>query len=133
IEKITRGHVGSDGHTVSIDVEFQSGKRQALVFPYDELDLFVQVLLSLTSSAVDKQAETERVSRITAVDPAMAVESFRVLPNSSTQRAIVQLVGRPVPNGPLGMGSCLIDAGLAKALGERLLVVAEELSKPQIK
>jgi hypothetical protein len=113
--------------TVSVNVVLKDGKQHVPQMPFDQLDWLVQALLKLANGAYDRQIQAGKLSPANPIDPAMTVDAFRVLPDSRTRQALVQLTGRAEPKAPLGMGSFVLAAEQVQGLGERLLEVADQL------
>ncbi len=129
VRRIPHCWVEEDGLNVVIEVELTNGKTFGLRLPYDQLDFTTQALLQNAVAAHQRQVERGIVPPSEShIDDPMRIESFKVMRANDGSHLLVQCSGRG-RQGPLGMGSFVVDEGLARALGKQLLESADLMAQ----
>jgi hypothetical protein len=125
VRRIPSCWIEEDGLNVVIEIELTNGKTFGLRLPYDQLDFTTQALLQSAVAAHQRQVEREIVrSSKNYVDDPMRIESFKVMRANDGTHLLVQCSGRG-REGPLGMGSFVVDEEVARALARQLLESAD--------
>jgi hypothetical protein len=125
VKGIPRCWVEDDGSHVIIEAELGDGTTFGLRLPYDQLDFTVQALLQNAVAAFQRQVERGSVpsSENYIADP-MTITSFKVLRANDGSHLLIQCSGQQ-REGPVGMGSFVINEVLARALAKQLLESAD--------
>jgi hypothetical protein len=129
VKRIPRCLVEDDGLYVIIEVELGDGKTFGLRLPYDQLDFTVQALLQNAVAAFQRQVEHGTVpSSENYIADLMTIESFKVLRANDGSHLLIQCSGRQC-EGPVCMGSFVINEVLARALAKQLLESADLMAQ----